>query len=176
MNSRRIGRVLGDLLRTALKPKKQRGQKSRRRGADDGSPGQFGAEATRDLRRDELEHLEFAYDPHLNGNPDPGEVVWTWVPYVENDGRGKDRPVLIIAHLGDSAVAGCYLSTNQRDGFVSIGTGAWDPQGRTSYLSPQRVLRITHSGMRREGHALSRERFIESVRAVVQHWSLKRPD
>ncbi|GAB5080487.1 hypothetical protein ARTHROSP310_36360 [Arthrobacter sp. AD-310] len=27
-----------------------------------------------------------------DGEPDPGEVVWTWVPYQEDHGRGKDRP------------------------------------------------------------------------------------
>lgn len=167
------------VLRAALQPKSssqlsKRGQLSRQSQGEVGSPGQFGKEATRDLTARELRGLTFEYDPHIDGNPDPGEVIWTWVPYVENDGRGKDRPVLIIARIDDTAVAGCYLSTNQRSGFVSVGTGGWDPKGRTSYLSPERVLRISHDGMRREGQALKRERFVEAVRAVVQHWSLTR--
>ena len=38
--------------------------------------------------------LRFDYRPRRDGKPDPGEVVWAWVPFEENDGRGKDRPVL----------------------------------------------------------------------------------
>src|SRR5659263_434237 len=36
------------------------------------------------------------YAPNLDSVPDPGEVVWTWVPFEEDFERGKDRPVLLI--------------------------------------------------------------------------------
>ena len=39
-----------------------------------------------------------AYEPELDGQPDPGEVVWGWVPYEEDPSQGKDRPVLLIGH------------------------------------------------------------------------------
>lgn len=42
------------------------------------------------------------YTPHLDGRADPGEVVWTWVPYEDDPNRGKDRPVLIIGRRGDT--------------------------------------------------------------------------
>ena len=132
------------------------------------SPGQFGAGATRDLRPEELAGISPSYSPEVDGDPDPGEIVWTWVPYVENDGRGKDRPVLIIARLDENATVGCYLSTKQHRGFVSIGSGPWDSQGRESFISPERFLRVTHDGMRREGTVLSRERFEPAVRAVLR--------
>src|SRR5690349_5900749 len=48
-----------------------------------------------DPRRVGAVHL--TYSPTTDGDPDPGEIVWTWVPYEENDGRGKDRPVVIVA-------------------------------------------------------------------------------
>jgi hypothetical protein len=41
--------------------------------------------------------VPMSYSPQTDGAPDPGEVVWTWVPFEENDGRGKDRPVLVVA-------------------------------------------------------------------------------
>lgn len=132
------------------------------------SPGQFGPGATRDLRPEELTGISLSYSPEADGDPDPGEIVWTWVPYVENDGRGKDRPVLIIARLDENATVGCYLSTKQHRGFVSIGSGPWDSQGRESFISPERFLRVTHDGMRREGTVLSRERFEPAVRAVLR--------
>lgn len=134
----------------------------------DAIPGQFGPGATRDLAPEEIRDLQPSYAPRMNGEPDPGEVVWTWVPYVENDGRGKDRPVLIIARLSAGAWAACYLSTKHHDGFVSIGTGAWDSKGRESFLAPQRVFRITDSGMRRESAGIDRSTFERAVAAVLR--------
>lgn len=134
----------------------------------EGNRGQFGTGATRDLTASEIRVLRPSYQPSPDGDPDPGEVVWTWVPYAEHDGRGKDRPVLIIARIDDEATAGCYLSTKQHQDFVSVGTGAWDSQGRPSYLAPDRLLRVTVAGMRREGHVLPQDRFRDAVDAVAQ--------
>lgn len=133
----------------------------------DVSPGQSGSGATRDLTAGELRAMQPSYAPSLDGEPDPGEVIWTWVPYVENDGRGKDRPVLIIARLDSESWAACYLSTKQHRDFVSVGTGSWDSQGRESYLSPERVLRVTESGMRRESTGIDRADYDQAVRAIM---------
>ena len=111
--------------------------------------------------------IRITYAPDRDGDPDAGEVVWTWVPYVENDGRGKDRPVLIIARLAPQAVAGCYLSTKRHDGFISVGSGAWDAQGRESLVNPGRILYVPDSGMRREGHVVPPERFDQAVRHIA---------
>lgn len=132
------------------------------------SPGQSGSGATRDLTNFEIRALQPSYQPSPDGDPDPGEVVWTWVPYAEHDGRGKDRPVLIIARTSDGATAGCYLSTKQHRDFVSVGTGGWDSQGRTSYLAPDRILRVTAGGMRREGHVLPHDRFSVAIDAIAE--------
>jgi len=135
------------------------------------SPGRTGNGATRDLTASEILALRTEYAPALDGEPDPGEVIWTWVPFVEYDGRGKDRPVLIIARIDDGAWAGCYLSTKQHRGFVSIGSGAWDSQRRESFLSPERVLRVTEQGMRRESTGIDRAKFERAVAAVKKHHS-----
>lgn len=132
------------------------------------SPGQYGAGATRDLTAAEARGLRPSYAPQPDGDPDPGEIVWTWVPYVENDGRGKDRPVLILARIDADTTAGCYLSTKDHRGFVPIGSGPWDSKGRESFLSPERLLRVTHDGMRREGTVLPRERFEPAVAEVLR--------
>lgn len=138
------------------------------------SPGQFGDGATRDVTQGEISQIQIEYTPHPDGDPDPGEVVWTWVPYAEHDGRGKDRPVLIIGRMPGDAVAGCYLSTKEHRGFVSVGTGGWDSQGRESFLSPERLLRITDEGMRREGHVIARDRFEAAVEVVAREQGLNR--
>lgn len=133
----------------------------------DESPGQFGAGATRDVAASELRGAKLEYAPSMDGDPDPGEIVWTWVPYVENDGRGKDRPVLIIGRIDATTVFGCYVSSKYHRDFISIGSGAWDSQGRESFVSPERILRVTHEGMRREGATVDRERFTDAVRGVL---------
>lgn len=132
-----------------------------------GQAGQAGLGATRELTRSEIVGLVPEYDPHPDGDPDPGEIVWTWVPYVENDGRGKDRPVLIIARFDRHAVAGCYLSTKRHDGFIPVGSGAWDPEGRESFVNPGRILFVSDSGMRREGHVVPPDRFEQTVRHIA---------
>ena len=54
------------------------------------------------------------YRPRDDGRPDPGEVVWAWVPFDENDGRGKDRPVLVIGRRGGTLL-GLMLSSQDHD-------------------------------------------------------------
>src|SRR6185369_11024410 len=51
-----------------------------------------------------------AYAPRLDGAADPGEIVWAWVPYEENDGRGKDRPLLVVGR-GGGELLGLMLSS-----------------------------------------------------------------
>lgn len=133
------------------------------------SPGREGKGATRDLTPTEVRAIRPRYEPNLDGEPDPGEVIWTWVPYAERDGRGKDRPVLILARLDSKSWAGCYLSTKEHRGFVSVGTGTWDSQGRESFLSPERVLRVTDEGMRRESTGVDKKHYDRAVQAV-KNW------
>ncbi len=102
------------------------------------------------------------YNPSTDGDPDPGEIVWTWVPFEENDGRGKDRPVLVVAVEPAGTVLGVQLTSKDHDGdpeFVPVGAGAWDGEHRPSWVNVDRVLRVHPRGMRREATALDRVRF-----------------
>lgn len=70
--------------------------------------------------------------------PIPGEVVWAWVPFEEDETRGKGRPVVIIGRSTDrvgSRLAGVPLTSKNkgRDDIVTVGTGAWDPKRRESW-------------------------------------------
>lgn len=113
------------------------------------------------------------YAPHPDGAPDPGEVVWAWVPYEEDHARGKDRPVLLIGHHG-SHLLGLMLTSRDHDqdshgseDYVDIGTGAWDRQSRPSEAKLDRVLQINPDRIRREGAVLDRRRF-ELVAAALR--------
>jgi hypothetical protein len=103
-----------------------------------------------------------AYAPDLDGSADPGEVVWAWVPFEEDDGRGKDRPLLVVGRGGGDLLGLMLSSQHKRDGepdWVSIGTGAWDREGRESFARLDRVLEVAEHGIRREGAVLGRDRF-----------------
>jgi hypothetical protein len=102
-----------------------------------------------------------AYNPVTDGDADPGEIVWTWVPYEENDGRGKDRPVLVIATEPGGTVLAVQLTSKPHDDQwdVAIGSGAWDSAGRPSWVRLERVFRLHQAGMRREAVALEAGRF-----------------
>jgi hypothetical protein len=117
------------------------------------------------------------YAPEADGQADPGEVVWAWVPYEEDASQGKDRPVLVIGTDGDQLLALALTSRDHdldaaqesRDGreWMDIGTGPWDSQGRPSEVRLDRLLRLDHAGVRREGAALPRDVF-EAVLAAAQ--------
>jgi hypothetical protein len=121
--------------------------------------------------------LRFDYHPRRDGRPDPGEVVWAWVPFEEGDGRGKDRPVLVISREGNDLLALMLTSKDHhRDVadearwgryWMDVGTGAWDRQGRPSEVRLDRVLRLSPRAVRREGAALDR-RLFEQVAAAAQ--------
>ena len=114
-----------------------------------------------------------SYEPNHDGDADPGEVVWTWVAYEDDPNQGKDRPVLILGHDGPRLV-GVQLSSKNHSGrsdsgeWLEVGTGAWDSQGRTSYVDASRLLRIDPNAVRREGAALPRPRFDQVIDRVTR--------
>lgn len=105
------------------------------------------------------------YAPKPDGAADPGEIVWTWVPYEEDYSQGKDRPVLVVGRSGRRLLALMLTSkdhSNDHRGdndYIDIGTGPWDKQGRPSEVKLDRVLQVSPADMRREGAVLDAKRF-----------------
>jgi hypothetical protein len=120
------------------------------------------------------------YAPDRDGEPDPGEVVWTWVPYEEDHSRGKDRPVLVIGRDGPWLLALPMTSKDHdRDArqeaeqgryWCDIGTGGWDREGRPSEVRVNRILRIDPAAVRRISVRLAPERFEQVAREVLRHY------
>jgi hypothetical protein len=105
-------------------------------------------------------HLE--YSPNLDGDADPGEIVWTWVPYEDDPAQGKDRPVLVVGRNARTVLGLMLSSQSERDGqrnWLALGPGAWDREGRPSWVRLDRVIEVDHDGVRREGAILDRQRF-----------------
>jgi hypothetical protein len=122
------------------------------------------------------------YSPHLDGAPDPGEVVWAWVPYDDDPTQGKDRPVLLIGREG-ALLLGLQLSSQDHDldaagearfgrYWMDIGSGDWDHRRRPSEVRLDRLLRVRADAVRREGAVLDRAVFDEVVREARAHHGL----
>jgi hypothetical protein len=123
--------------------------------------------------------VEPAYAPRADGRPDPGEVVWAWVPYEEDPAQGKDRPVLVLALDGEEVVA-LQLTSKDHDRdaaqearagrlWMDVGTGAWDARRRPSEVRLNRVLRLPAAAVRREGAALDPDVFRAVVAAATPY-------
>lgn len=126
------------------------------------------------------------YSPNLDGVPDPGEVVWTWVPYEDDHRQGKDRPVLLIGR--DNAWLLALMMTSKdhdRDPhhssatgrrWMDVGSGAWDHRGRPSEVRLDRIIRVHPDDVRREGAVLDKELFdriaheVETLASGPDRW------
>lgn len=132
-----------------------------------------GATVTAEVTPPGRNDLHITYAPDHDGDPDAGEIVWTWVPYTENDGRGKDRPVLVIARQSDDRVYAVRLTSKSHDGdrdFLAIGSGPWDSQGRPSWVDVEQLYSVHAEGMRREASALDLERFVRVADALHRRY------
>lgn len=122
------------------------------------------------------------YAPTPDGKPDPGEIVWTWVPFEEDHLRGKDRPVLLIGHDGPWLLAlqlssqdhyqDAALEAQRGRHWLGIGAGPWDAKRRPSAVRLDRIVRVDPDAVRREGAVLSRRKFDEVARSLsaLHHW------
>jgi hypothetical protein len=109
--------------------------------------------------------LRIAYQPKRDGDADPGEVVWTWIPFEEDPRQGKDRPALVIGWIGVQAALLPMTSKDHtdHDDCIELGPGSWDRDGRVSYVRLDRLLKVPPKKIRREGAVLDKARFDEVV-------------
>ncbi|MDO3704423.1 type II toxin-antitoxin system PemK/MazF family toxin [Micromonospora sp. C28SCA-DRY-2] len=116
-----------------------------------------------------LQRRELTYAPELDGHADPGEIVWTWVPYEDDPRQGKDRPVLVVGRHSRTLFGLMLSSQSERDGqrhWLALGPGAWDRDNRPSWVRLDRVLTMREDSIRREGAVLDRARFDRVGRAL----------
>jgi hypothetical protein len=128
-----------------------------------------------------------SYEPEADGQPDPGEVVWGWVPYEEDPTQGKDRPVLLIGRKemeGEEYWAGLMLTSKDHDRdaedearhgrhWMDIGAGAWDAERRPSEVRLDRLVILRDDAIRREGAAVSREVFDRVVAEARRYHAVR---
>ena len=154
-------------------PKKPASAPSGLESAGELSQGQAGSTATRAVDPERMPTVRVSYAPSMDGDPDSGEVIWTWVPYEENDGRGKDRPVLVIGRQSETRAFAVRMTSKDRDGdrdYIAIGPGAWDSQGRPSWVDIEQLYSVHTGGMRREAAALDRARYAVVAKALIARY------
>ena len=130
-------------------------------------------------------NVTWEYAPELDDEPDPGEIVWTWVAFEEDDQLGKDRPIAIIGRADDHRLVGLQLSSKDHAHdrtWLAIGAGPWDREGRPSWLRRDRLLAVAPRAVRREGAVLPRTTYDAVLSAIgprpsAQHlnqgWTLR---
>ena len=139
------------------------------------APASTGASNGSDYPGDYRDMINFEYSPSLDGDADPGEIVWTWVPFEEDHSQGKDRPVILVGRDGEYLLALMMTSKdhNNREhadpNYLDIGSGPWDPQGRASEVKLNRVIRVRPDAMRREGAIMPEDTFRLIERAWTRH-------
>ena len=139
------------------------------------APASTGASDGSDYPGDYRDMINFEYSPSLDGDADPGEIVWTWVPFEEDHSQGKDRPVLLVGRDGEYLLALMMTSKdhNNREhadsNYLDIGSGPWDSQGRASEVKLNRVIRVRPDAMRREGAVMPQDTFRLIEHAWTRH-------
>jgi hypothetical protein len=115
------------------------------------------------------------YRPEADGDADPGEVVWAWVPYQEDPNRGKDRPVVLVGRFADDW-AGVPLTSKKkgRADHVPVGSGGWDPKRRPSWAKVDQLLHLDDDDIRREGSALDKHRFDDVIGNLARYHDIAR--
>ncbi len=147
------------------------------RSGEDAEAGRMPGSETVQVNPERIRDVAVGYSPSRNDVPDSGEVIWTWVPYEENDGRGKDRPVLVIGRHSLERVYAVRMTSRPHDGdrdYLSIGSGGWDSQGRESWVDIEQLYSVHHKGMRREAAVLDARRYGRVAEALIKRYGWAR--
>ncbi|MBN9644191.1 type II toxin-antitoxin system PemK/MazF family toxin [Corynebacterium mendelii] len=115
------------------------------------------------------------YAPDMDGQADPGEVVWIRVQRPDNPKQSVDRAILVIGRARQT-ILGLLISPAAEhateDNWLGIGSGAWDEQGRPCFVRMDITLEVPESSIRRQGTVLPQRRFerVASMLRSVYGW------
>lgn len=102
------------------------------------------------------------YAPDMDGQADPGEVVWIWAPTDGPSSPPQERSMVVVGRTR-STILGLLISCNPEhrtdEDWIEIGAGGWDERGRQSWVRLDRILEVSELGIRRQGTVIPRGRF-----------------
>lgn len=110
---------------------------------------------TQDLARNII------YAPDMDGQADPGEVVWVDI-CTQKFGELERRAVLIIGRKHHTLMV-LLISSNpdhkDKDNWISIGSGPWDEDSAQSWARLDKSLLVSESQIQRRGVSMPERRF-----------------
>lgn len=102
------------------------------------------------------------YAPDMDGQTDPGEVVWIWAP-ADGPGKPPRERAMVVVGRNRNSILGLLISCNPEhrndDNWLDIGSGGWDPRGRQSWVRLDRIIEVSELGIRRQGTVIPQGRF-----------------
>ncbi|MBC2681118.1 type II toxin-antitoxin system PemK/MazF family toxin [Corynebacterium anserum] len=101
------------------------------------------------------------YAPDMDGQADPGEVVWVNIRTQKN-GELELRSVLIIGRRKHTLL-GLLISSNadfnDSPNWIRIGSGPWEQEGNEAYIRLDKVLEVPESEIQRRGVSMPERRY-----------------
>lgn len=114
------------------------------------------------------------YAPDMDGQAEPGEVVWIWTPSDDPTSPLRERAILVVGRTRHT-ILGLLISPNPEhdgeDSWLDIGAGEWDSSGRQCWIRLDKVLEVSELGIRRQGAVLPRRRFERVANKLRQSYS-----
>ena len=134
--------------------------------------------ATRiDVQPTEQHARNLYYGPDMDGNAEPGEVVWALVPSTPPEERamlvvGRDHHdvLALLIHCGEEPVSDPASATEE---WLGIGTGDWDASGQPGWLRLDLLLVVPEASIHRRGATLPARRFDRVANRLrdTYHWT-----
>ncbi|AJE33829.1 hypothetical protein B842_09900 [Corynebacterium humireducens NBRC 106098 = DSM 45392] len=113
------------------------------------------------------------YAPDMDGQAEPGEVVWIWAPSDGPDLPPRERAMLVIGR-DRHTILGLLISPNPKhagaETWLDIGAGEWDASGRQCWIRLDRVLEVSEQGVRRQGALFPQRRFERIANRLRNHY------
>lgn len=102
------------------------------------------------------------YAPDMDGQAEPGEVVWLMIQPDGSQEPAFERPLLVVGHNRQNILA-LQISSNpahqNEDQWLDIGSGAWDEESNQSWVRLDKIAEVGEDAIRRQGAVLPRRRF-----------------
>lgn len=102
------------------------------------------------------------YSPDMDGQADPGEVVWIPLQLEGEHAELRERGVVVVGRQ-EQYLLGMLISTRteheDQPEWLFMGSGSWNEDPKPSWVRIDRVLLVPESGIRRAGAVMPRKRF-----------------
>ena len=107
------------------------------------------------------------YAPDMDGQAEPGEVVWVTVP----SNPPEERSLLIVGREHHDVFGLLISPEKQHDGkpdWLAIGSGPWEDSGDPCWVRLDKTLKVSEQDVHRRGTSIPERRF-ERIANALRH-------